>query len=58
MRYTLPSTVFKLFQLALQIYNNRDESTEPKVYKRIFDMARNLISKLSFLPQVAIKLYL
>ena len=27
MQYTLPSTIFRLFQLAIQIYNNRDEAT-------------------------------
>jgi len=57
-KYTLPSTIFRLFQLAVQIYNNRDESTEPKVYKRIFDLTRNLIGRLSAFPQLAIKLYL
>jgi hypothetical protein len=57
-KYTLPSTIFRLFQLGIQIYNNRDESTEPKVYKRIFDLCRNLIGRLSAFPQIAIKLYL
>ena len=58
MQYTLPSTIFRLFQLAVQIYNNRDESTEPKVYKRVFDLCRNLISRLNGHPKLSIKLYL
>lgn len=57
-QYTLPSTIFRLFQLAIQIYNGRDETTEPKVYKRVFDLSRNLISRLSSHPKLAIKLYL
>lgn len=57
-KFTLPSTIFRLFQLAIQIYNGRDETTEPKVYKRVFDLCRNLIDRLSFLPKLAIKLYL
>jgi hypothetical protein len=57
-KFTLPSTIFRLFQLAVQIYNSRDESTEPKVYKRVFDLCRNLIGRLSVFPQLAIKLYL
>jgi hypothetical protein len=58
MKYTLPSTIFRLFQLAIQIYNGRDETTEPKVYKRIFDLARGLIGRLSSFPILGIKLYL
>ena len=58
MQYTLPSTIFRLFQLAVQIYNNRDESTEPKVYKRVFDLCRNLIQRLNGHPRLSIRLYL
>ena len=58
MQYTLPSTIFRLFQLAVQIYNNRDESTEPKVYKRVFDLCRNLIQRLTGHPKLSIRLYL
>lgn len=58
MKYTLPSTIFRLFQLAIQIFNNRDETTEPKVYKRVFDFSRKLITSLSYIPKLAIKLYL
>lgn len=58
MKYTLPSTIFRLFQLAIQIYNSRDETTEAKVYKRVFDFSRKLITSLSFIPKLAIKLYL
>ena len=58
MRYTIPSTLFRLFQLCIQIYNGRDESTEPKVYKRIFDASRVLLGKLTNFPQIAIKIYL
>jgi hypothetical protein len=58
MQYTLPSTIFRLFQLAIQIYNGRDETTEPKVYKRVFDLSRNLIGRLNGHPKLSIKLYL
>jgi len=58
MKFTLPSTIFRVFQLALQIFNARDESNEPKVYKRMFDLARGLISRLTSFPLLSIKLYL
>lgn len=58
MKYTVPSTLFRLFQLCIQIYNGRDESTEPKVYKRIFDACRALLGKLTSFPQIAIKISL
>jgi hypothetical protein len=58
MKYTIPSTLFRLYQLCMQIYHNRDESTEPKVYKRIFDASRALLGKLTSFPNLAIKLYL
>ena len=58
MQYTLPSTIFRLFQLAIQIYNSRDETTEPKVYKRVLDLCRNLISRINGHPKLCIKLYL
>ena len=58
MRFTLPSTIFRLFRLCVQIYNGRDESTEPKVYKRIFDTVRGLISRLNSFPVMSIQLYL
>jgi hypothetical protein len=58
MQYTLPSTIFRLFQLAIQIFNSRDETTEPKVYKRVLDLSRNLIGRLSNHPKLSIKLYL
>ena len=58
MKYTIPSTLFRLFQLCIQIYNGRDESTEPKVYKRIFDASRVLLGKLTNFPNIAIKIYL
>ena len=58
MQYTLPSTIFRLFQLGIQIYNSRDESTEPKVYKRVFDLCRNLITRINGHPKLCIKLYL
>lgn len=58
MKFTIPSTLFRLFQLCIQIYNGRDESTEPKVYKRIFDTSRALLGKLTNFPNLAIKLYL
>jgi len=57
-KYTIPSTIFRLFQLAIQIYNGRDETTEPKVYKRIFDLVRGLIGRLGSFPILGIKLYL
>ena len=58
MRYTIPSTIFRLFQLCVQIYNGRDVTTEPKVYKRIFDTVRGLIDRLSSFPVLSIQLYL
>lgn len=58
MRYTIPSTLFRLYQLCMQIYNGRDESTEPKVYKRFFDTSRALLGKLVSFPHLSIKLYL
>jgi len=58
MKFTIPSTIFRLFQLVIQIYNGRDESTEPKVYKRIFDLVRGLIGRLGNFPILGIKLYL
>jgi hypothetical protein len=58
MKFTIPSTLFRLYQLCMQIYNGRDESTEPKVYKRIFDASRALLGKLTSFPNLAIKLYL
>ncbi len=58
MKYTIPSTLFKIFQICIQVYNARDETTEPKIYKRFFDASRALISKLTSFPQLAIKLYL
>lgn len=36
MKYTIPSAVFRIFKLALQVYTARDDTTEPKVYKRFF----------------------
>ncbi len=35
MKYTIPSSIFRLFQLAVQIYNSSEEKPEPKVYKKI-----------------------
>jgi vacuolar protein sorting-associated protein 35 len=58
MRYTIPSTLFRLYQLCMQVYNGRDESTEPKVYKRFFDTSRALLGKLTTFPHLSIKLYL
>ena len=58
MQYTLPSTIFRLFQLAVQIYNGRDETTEAKVYKGVFDLARNLIGRLPNQAKLSIRLYL
>ena len=58
MQYTLPSTVFRLFQLAVQIYNNRDESTKIQVYKKIFDTSSSLIQRLNGHPKLSIRLYL
>ena len=58
MRYTLPSAVFRLIQLAIQLYSSEDRP-EPKGYKKILETIRKLIEKLgAFLPVVAIKLYL
>ena len=58
MRFTVPSTIFRLLQLCIEIYNGRDETTEPKVYKRIFDTVRGLISRLANYPVLSIQLYL
>ena len=58
MKFTVPSTIFRLFQLVVQIYNGRDETTEPKVYKRIFDTVRGLIDRLQSFPVLSIQLYL
>lgn len=58
MRYTLPSTIFRLIQIAVQLFSSEDRP-EPKGYKKILEMIRKLIEKLgAFLPIVSIKLYL
>ena len=58
MKYTLPSAVFRLIQLIVQIYSSEDRP-EAKGYKKILEMIRKLIHKLGeFQPVVAIKLYL
>ena len=56
MRFTLPSSVFRLLSLAHQISK---QQSDPKVFKKIFELARRLIEKLgSLLPVLSIKLYL
>lgn len=58
MKFTLPSTIFRLIQLCVQLYTSEDRP-EPKGYKKILEMIRKLIEKLgAFLPILAIKLYL
>ena len=42
MKYTIPSSVFRLLSLATSIHD-ADPSMEPKAYKKIFDMCRKLI---------------
>lgn len=57
-KYTYPSTLFKLFQLARHIKSANPEA-EPKVFKKIFELSRVLISELSeSQPRLAIKLNL
>jgi hypothetical protein len=57
-KYTYPSTIFKLLQLARQIKAGNMEA-EPKVFKKIFELCRALIHQLSeSQPKVSIKLYL
>jgi vacuolar protein sorting-associated protein 35 len=57
-RFTYPSTIFKLLQLARQIRASNPEA-EPKVFKKIFELSRTLINELSeSQPRVSIKLYL
>lgn len=56
MRYTLPPSIFRLLALAVQISRH---DVELKVYKKIFELARNLIEKLGAIsPVLGIKLYL
>jgi vacuolar protein sorting-associated protein 35 len=58
MKYTLPSMVFRLIQLVVQIFSSEDRP-EAKGYKKIIEMIRKLIEKLStFQPILSIKLYL
>lgn len=58
MRYTLPSVIFRLIQLAVQLFSSEDRP-EPKGYKKILETIRKLIERLgAFLPIMAIKLYL
>ena len=42
MKYTLPSTIFRLIQLVVQILSSEDRP-EPKGYKKILEMIRKLI---------------
>lgn len=59
LKYTVPSTVFRLLQLAVQFQSQEEGPTEPKTYKKIFELARNLIEKIaSSQPILSIKLYL
>lgn len=56
MRYTLPPAVFRLLALATQISRH---DVELKVYKKIFELSRNLIEKVGAIaPVMGIKLYL
>jgi hypothetical protein len=56
MKYTLPCAIFRLLALAKQISRH---DVELKVYKKIFELSRNLIERLgSLVPVLAIKLYL
>lgn len=56
MKFTLPPAIFRLLALAAQI-NKHD--VELKVYKKIFELSRNLIEKMGAInPVLAIKLYL
>jgi hypothetical protein len=56
MKYTLPCAIFRLLALANQISRH---DVELKVYKKIFELSRNLIERLgSLVPVLAIKLYL
>lgn len=57
-RFTYPSTVFKLLQLARHIRSANPEA-EPKNFKKIFELSRTLIHELSETqPKTSIKLYL
>lgn len=56
MRFTLPSSVFRLLALANQVAKHE---SDPKAFKKIFELARRLIEKMGSLQSVlAIKLYL
>ncbi len=58
MKFTIPSSVFRLFKLAVQI-SHQKENPEPKVYKKIIEYIRALIEKLGHSqPAMSIKLYL
>lgn len=58
MKFTLPSSIFKLFKLGAQISHSSEQS-EPKVFKKVFEYCRTLIDKLgTFQPMQAIKMYL
>lgn len=59
MKFTIPSTIFRICKLVVSLYNLKDDTTEPKIYKRFFEMGRNLIEKLSASqPIMGVKLYL
>ena len=58
MKFTIPSSVFRLFKLAVQISHTQDDP-EPKVYKKIFEYCRVPIEKLDpSQPVTSIKLYM
>jgi len=42
MKFTLPSSIFKLLNLASDIFR-ADPSCDPKAFKKIFDLSRKLI---------------
>lgn len=55
MKFTLPSSIFRLLSLATEIFR-ADPSCDPKAFKKIFDLTRKLIDRLSTLkPVLAIK---
>lgn len=56
MKYTLPPSIFRLLALTSEISKH---GVEIKAYKKIFDLSKKLIEKVSgFLPVLGIKLYL
>lgn len=56
MRFTLPSSIFRLLALANQLHA---QESDAKAFKKIFDLVRHLIEKMGTLqPVLAIKLYL